>query len=186
MTGGPIELEPLGTPDPPPLPGCVLLADSLDDAADALLADLLARAIDAIDARRRFDLAVVGDRSLERLWLRCMLDPDLRSFPWKMTHVWIVDGSEGAWLQDALVRPAGIPPGHVRIGHLGAAAHPRMDCLVSGGAGIQEVITQLPGLGPAGHVMVLVDGPGVDRILGHIEHNPAPWTKATPHLRWYL
>jgi len=183
---GPIELEPLGTPEPPPLPGCVRVDDTADDAVDALLSDLLAYALEAVESRQRFDLAVPVDRSLGTLWMRCMLDPDLRPFPWAQTHVWIPGDVDRVWLHESLVSPAGIPPGQVRSGPVDAAVCRRLDCVVADASKAARVIAGDPAVQRASRLLFLTEAKAVAPVLAEAQANPAPWQEAAPRLHWYL
>ncbi len=111
----PFELEPDGLCEPPDLPGRVVAAGTSDEATDLLLGDLLTAANDAVGERGRFDLVISTSEYLQSMWRRWMVDPDLRHFPWDATHLRLLDGDllEAAWLQEALIWPAGIPIGQV-------------------------------------------------------------------------
>ncbi|MDP7070679.1 MAG: hypothetical protein QF561_04955 [Phycisphaerales bacterium] len=111
MNEPPFELEPDELPDPPDLPGEVIVKGSIDEAIDALVDGLFASAEDAVDQRGRFDLALPPQRALEPVWFRMMLATEYRLFPWAQTHVWLTDSdvTAAARLQETLIWPAGIP-----------------------------------------------------------------------------
>ncbi len=122
MSEQPFNLEPIDLPDPPDVPGIVNVLGSADEAIDLLLADMLEAADRVVEERGRFDLVVSGDRQLESVWLRMMLDPDLRTFPWHATHLWFSDASGAAEdavesvharLQESLILPSGLEADHV-------------------------------------------------------------------------
>ncbi|MDP6479175.1 MAG: 6-phosphogluconolactonase [Phycisphaerales bacterium] len=122
MIDEPFDLEPVNLPEPPDVPGIVHVLDSADEAIDLLLADVLETADRVVGERGRFDLVVSGDRQLDSTWLRMMLDPDLRTFPWHATHLWFPDvggaaedavESVHARLQESLILPSGLEADHV-------------------------------------------------------------------------
>lgn len=106
MSERPFEFEPLDLPDPPDVPGIVNVLESADEAIDLLLRDVLEAADEAVGERDRFDLAISGDPQLEPAWLRLMLDPDLRTFPWHATHLWFPSGCGD--VEDTLIVPSGV------------------------------------------------------------------------------
>lgn len=118
MSEPPIELEPDNHFDPPDLPGNVVMFASDEAAIDAAIRELHIAADAAVRARGRFHLAVSGDVSLEPMWARMMIDPDLRLFPWPETHLWIAalatdHESTLMRIQESLILPSGIPEENV-------------------------------------------------------------------------
>ncbi len=118
MSERPFDLEPVDLPKPPDVPGIVNMLESADEAIDLALRDVLELADVAVGERGRFDLAVSGDPQLDAVWLRMMLDPDLRTFPWHATHLWFSDARGAAEsvrgrLQEALILPSGLQEDHV-------------------------------------------------------------------------
>lgn len=106
-------------PEPPPLPGDVVLRSTEDDVIDALAADLSAHAINCVREFGDFHLALSGDALLERLYLRLMYDPAFRALPWARTHLWLTheravefDARESVFQQirEIIVDHSGIPP----------------------------------------------------------------------------
>jgi 6-phosphogluconolactonase len=83
------DLEP--APTPPTLPGTVVVKTDIEDLAGALLADLLIHAQNCVRAFGDFHLALSGGSTPLPLYMRLMTDPLYRSFPWKFTHLWLVD-----------------------------------------------------------------------------------------------
>ncbi len=59
----------------------------LDDVAGAIMG----AAQQAIESRGAFHLALSGGSTPEPLYVRMVIDPRFRLFPWEATHVWIVD-----------------------------------------------------------------------------------------------
>jgi len=78
-------------PTPPELPGTVVLRKDIEDASSALLADLLLHAQNCVRAFGDFHLALSGGSTPIPVYMRLMTDPLFRTFPWKFTHLWIVD-----------------------------------------------------------------------------------------------
>ena len=118
MSEPPIELEPDNHFDPPDLPGNVAMFVSDEAAIDAAIRELHIAADAAVQARGRFHLAVSGDVSLEPMWARMMIDPDLRLFPWPQTHLWFAalatdHESTLMRIQESLILPSGIPEENV-------------------------------------------------------------------------
>lgn len=85
----PIEIAP--KPPKPNLPGTVVVRESVDDVIDAMLADLMMHASGCVRAFGDFHLALSGGSTPEPLYRRLMYDVATREFPWKRTHLWIVD-----------------------------------------------------------------------------------------------
>lgn len=83
------ELDP--RPMPPRLPGTVIVREDLDGLLDAMAADLLVHANNCVRAFGDFHLALSGGSTPTPFYRRLMIDPGLREFPWKRTHLWIVD-----------------------------------------------------------------------------------------------
>lgn len=78
-------------PTPPPLPGTVILRKDLEDLASALLSELLIHAQNCVRTFGDFHLALSGGSTPMPVYMRLMTDPLYRAFPWKFTHIWIVD-----------------------------------------------------------------------------------------------
>lgn len=78
-------------PTPPDLPGSVVVKPELEDLAGAILADLLIHAQNCVRAFGDFHLALSGGSTPLPVYMRLMTDPLYRSFPWKFTHLWVVD-----------------------------------------------------------------------------------------------
>jgi 6-phosphogluconolactonase len=83
------DLEPAAVA--PELPGTVVIRPDIEDLATTLLADLLVHAQNCVRAFGDFHMALSGGSTPLPLYLRLMTDPLYRSFPWKFTHLWIVD-----------------------------------------------------------------------------------------------
>ncbi|MBY0307849.1 MAG: 6-phosphogluconolactonase [Phycisphaerales bacterium] len=78
-------------PSAPKLPGKVIAGHDAGEAIDALAADLLAQAGACVRQFGDFHLALSGGSTPLPLYRLMMYDPDLRSLPWRKTHLWIVD-----------------------------------------------------------------------------------------------
>lgn len=116
----PIEIVP--KPPKPNLPGTVIVRESVDDLIDAMLADLLMHATGCVRAFGDFHLALSGGSTPEPLYRRLMYDPATREFPWKRTHLWIVDErrvpfdddrSNFKMINELIVHQSDIPRGQV-------------------------------------------------------------------------
>jgi 6-phosphogluconolactonase len=112
----PIEVD--SGPAKPQLPGTVILRETLDELIDAIAVDLLFQAKGCVRAFGDFHLALSGDPVAEPLYLRLMYDPNFRDFPWKKTHLWVVeerrvpfddDRSRFKCISEIIVDHSGIP-----------------------------------------------------------------------------
>ncbi|MDA0803769.1 MAG: 6-phosphogluconolactonase [Planctomycetota bacterium] len=102
----------------PALPGEVVVRAQHDDAIDACGDDLLTQAIACVHEFGDFHMALSGGSTPMPLYRRLVLDPAMRLFPWKQTHLWIVDErcvpyadpkSNWGHISDLLVEHSGIP-----------------------------------------------------------------------------
>jgi len=75
----------------PELPGTVIVARSKPEVLDAIGLDLLGYAQACVRAFGDFHLALSGGSTPMPLYERLMYDPEFRAFPWRRTHLWIVD-----------------------------------------------------------------------------------------------
>jgi 6-phosphogluconolactonase len=85
----PYDLEPL--PSGPALPGEVVVAESADQLADMLAAEIVVQAKAAVRRFGDFELALSGGTTPLLLYERLMYDADCRQLPWQRTHLWLVD-----------------------------------------------------------------------------------------------
>ena len=87
-----IELAPEEAPvRRPPLPGAVVARRTAEDALDALASDLVSHAANCVREFGDFHLALSGGRTPQPLYAALMYDPRYRGFPWRRTHLWMVD-----------------------------------------------------------------------------------------------
>ncbi len=85
----PYELEPeIAKPN---LPGSVIVRDTVDEVLDVLGVDLFCQAKACVRGFGDFHLALSGGSTQEPFYRKLMTDPALREFPWKRTHLWVVD-----------------------------------------------------------------------------------------------
>lgn len=84
-----IQLEPI--PQPPRLPGTVVVRPSVEELTDAIASDLLLHANNCVRTFGDFHLALSGGSTPVPLYRRLMIDPKYRNLPWARTHLWIVD-----------------------------------------------------------------------------------------------
>lgn len=87
----PIEIVPESPIVPPRLPGSVITADTAERLHEKLAADLVAHALSCVGTFGDFHLALSGGSTPMPLYTRLMTDPNYRVFPWRRTHLWIVD-----------------------------------------------------------------------------------------------
>lgn len=73
------------------LEGRVVMEASTNDLLDKLAGDLMAWAMQRVAKVGRFHLALSGGKTPEPLYLRLMIDPRFRRWPWKSTHLWQAD-----------------------------------------------------------------------------------------------
>jgi 6-phosphogluconolactonase len=85
-------LEPVDPlPEPPALPGTVLVRPTREDAIDTAAHELFTHAMDCVRTFGDFHLALSGGSTPLPLYERLMIDPQFRELPWRRTHLWIVD-----------------------------------------------------------------------------------------------
>lgn len=80
----------------PPLPklpgaGRVIAHEDMDDVFTSLGADLFVHAQNCVRQFGDFHLALSGGGTPLPFYKRLMVDPAYRDFPWKRTHLWMVD-----------------------------------------------------------------------------------------------
>lgn len=75
----------------PILPGQTIVAPDTEELFLELGSALRQSAIQAVEARGVFHLALSGGSTPEPFYERLVTDPLYRVLPWKKTHVWIVD-----------------------------------------------------------------------------------------------
>lgn len=73
------------------LRGVVHVKDSLDALYDALGQLTLSQALNAVEQRGVFHLALSGGSTPERFYMHLASDPRFRGIPWPQTHLWVVD-----------------------------------------------------------------------------------------------
>lgn len=78
-------------PTPPALPGAVATRTEAEDLLESLASDLLAHAFNCVREFGDFHLALSGGHTPFPLYRLLMIDPRWRGFPWRRTHLWIVD-----------------------------------------------------------------------------------------------
>jgi 6-phosphogluconolactonase len=112
----PFAVEP--GPEPPALPGQVVVRNDAEDVHTALGADLLIHAQNCVRTFGDFHLALSGGSTPLPFYRRLMTDPMFRPLPWRRTHLWIVDErrvpfdderSNFGQLEGILVEHSGIP-----------------------------------------------------------------------------
>jgi hypothetical protein len=108
--------------------------ESLDQAIDALLADLFMHATNCVRSFGDFHLAVSATVEIEPALMRMMYDPGYREFPWNRTRLWMIDElgvpaedprHRGTRLVETIVACSGIPEDqcHLLTCDAGAAAY---------------------------------------------------------------
>ncbi len=79
-------------PRVPDLPGGqVVVRRDVEDVLTVLAGDLLVHANNCVRAFGDFHMALSGGSTPLPLYARLMTDPLYRSFPWRRTHLWMVD-----------------------------------------------------------------------------------------------
>lgn len=87
----PYPLASTNVPVAPRLPGEVVVRSDADALLDAVLAELMVRALSCVRTLGDFHLALSGGSTPMPMYRRLMYDPSYREFPWRKTHLWIVD-----------------------------------------------------------------------------------------------
>lgn len=75
----------------PALPGTVIVREDEEHLHAALGSDLLVHAHNCVRRFGDFHLALSGGSTPLPFYRRLMVDPAFREFPWKRTHLWLVD-----------------------------------------------------------------------------------------------
>ena len=156
-----IRVEGLDPPvETPKLPGKVIARGNVHELLDELSSDLTAHALNCVREFGDFHLALSGGRTPQPLYALLMYDPRYRSFPWRRTHLWMVDercvpfddpNSNFPHVKETIVDHSDIPPEQVHpmvASGPGAAAryerelrealgwrergHDRLDCVLLG------------------------------------------------------
>ncbi len=139
-TNAPIPFADDAASNAPALPGEVIVRAQHDDAMDACGDDLLTQAIACVHEFGEFHMALSGGNTPMPLYRRLVLDPAMRLFPWKQTHLWIVDErcvpysdpkSNWGHISDLLVEHSGIPR---------SQAHPMPVVGASGAATLEAAV----------------------------------------------
>jgi 6-phosphogluconolactonase len=73
------------------LTGDVHVGRSADELYDDLASILARAAMQAVQQRGIFHLALSGGSTPEPFYVRLVIDPQYRFLPWSQTHVWLVD-----------------------------------------------------------------------------------------------
>ena len=73
------------------LPGTTVVKPDTETLFDKLGEALMQAALDAVEDRGVFHLALSGGGTPEPFYVRLLTDPKFRLLPWAKTHVWIVD-----------------------------------------------------------------------------------------------
>ncbi len=73
------------------LQGAVHIAKNNDVLFTDLADRLTQAAIDAVEARGEFHLALSGGQTPAPFYQLLVIDPNYRKFPWDKTHLWVVD-----------------------------------------------------------------------------------------------
>ncbi len=106
----------------PPLPGEVIVAETVDRLIDLLAAEMVVQAQACVRRFGDFELALSGGTTPQPLYERLMYDPDCRVLPWARTHLWLVDEravpldsdrSNFHLINETIVEHSGIPPEQV-------------------------------------------------------------------------
>jgi len=124
MTENLLQDEPL--PDPSGalrgLPGARVITPDADDLIDWVARDLSWLAHRRVYEAGVFHLALSGGSTPQKLYRGLMIDPRYRLFPWRRTHLWIVDErcvaleddrSNFKTIRDLMVDHSDIPASHV-------------------------------------------------------------------------
>ena len=135
----------------PRLPGRVVARHCTDELLDAVAFDLLVHAANCTREFGDFHLALSGGRTPLPLYERLMYDPRFRAFPWRRTHLWVVDErcvpfederSNFARLKETIVDHSDIPPEQV---------HPMLAAMPDAAARYERELREALGWRAKGH-----------------------------------
>ncbi|MEM1097613.1 MAG: 6-phosphogluconolactonase [Planctomycetota bacterium] len=73
------------------LPGSTVVAPDTETLFEKLGEALMSSAVDAVEQRGVFHLALSGGGTPEPFYVRLVTDPKFRAIPWDKTHIWVVD-----------------------------------------------------------------------------------------------
>lgn len=97
---------------PPRLPGLIKVGKNADHLLDVVSAELLIEAEQRAHLGEPFHLALCGSDAIVKFLERMMYNPDMRRFPWSVTHCWLLDdlesGERFGRVHDTLVPHSGI------------------------------------------------------------------------------
>ncbi|MFZ4575961.1 MAG: hypothetical protein ACOYN0_16350 [Phycisphaerales bacterium] len=97
------------------IPGKVRVCEDVYATLDAAAAELFLAAGAAADQRGAFHLGVSATPLTLRLLRQVLIDPTVRSFPWKQTNVWMTENSGADDLRELLLDHSGIASKNLHV-----------------------------------------------------------------------
>ncbi len=88
-----------------------------DARLDAVAKELMRQAMQCVDAKSEFHLALSESSFLDDFYARLMCDPEMRAMPWGKMHVWCFgETTRDDSIQVAIAEHSGIPEEQVHVG----------------------------------------------------------------------
>lgn len=103
----------------------VVQTECKDSRLDAVAKELMRQAMQCINAKGEFHLALSESNLLDDFYARLMCDPEMRAMPWGKMHVWFFgDTTLDDSIQLAISEHSGIPEDNIHDGEMGE----QVDC----------------------------------------------------------
>jgi hypothetical protein len=107
-----------------------------DARLDAVAKELMRQAMQCVEAKGEFHIALSESSSLDDFYARLMCDPEMRAMPWGKMHVWCFgDTTNEESIRLAIADHSGIPEEHVHVGTIDST----IDCCLLSCADIEDI-----------------------------------------------
>ena len=99
----------------------IIQSECKDTRLDTVAKELMRQAMQCVNAKGEFHLALSESNLLDDFYARLMCDPEMRAMPWDKMHVWFFgDTTQDDSIQVAIAEHSGIPEDHIHDGSIGA------------------------------------------------------------------
>ena len=97
----------------------VIQSPCKDSQLDAVAKELMRQAMQCVNAKGAFHLALSESNLLDDFYARLMCDPEMRAMPWDKMHVWFFgDTTQEDSIQIAIAEHSGIPEENIQDGEM--------------------------------------------------------------------